>query len=188
MKAEIGGKMRRQLPMECWGCKGNHRYRYCPNKNDKVRVVRNVQQEETMDDMGNRIPRIYASLDNKKVEYQSHMIEVEGMINNQTITILIDSGASHSYIDPRMLESLHFPRSRHGKFWLVKLAVGAKRKVNELVNSSPVDINGLSTRAKLNILPLGSYDYLIGMDWLYQHHAILDCCKKAFTFMDKEGN
>jgi hypothetical protein len=29
------------------------------------------------------------------------MIEVEVMINNQTIEILIDSGASHSYIDLR---------------------------------------------------------------------------------------
>jgi hypothetical protein len=51
-----------------------------------------------------------------------------------------------------------------------------------------VDMNGLSTREDLNILPLGSYDYLIGMDWLDQHHAILDCHNKAFTFLDKEGN
>jgi hypothetical protein len=61
------------------------------------------------------------------------MIEVEGMINNQTISILIDSGASHSYIDPKMVESLHFPRSKHGKSWLVQLATRAKRKVNEMV-------------------------------------------------------
>jgi predicted aspartyl protease len=47
------------------------------------------------------------------------MIEVEGKINNQTIAILIDSGASHSYIDPKMVESLHFPRRKHGKSWLV---------------------------------------------------------------------
>ena len=32
------------------------------------------------------------------------MIEVEAMINNQPSTILIDSGARHSYIDPRMVE------------------------------------------------------------------------------------
>jgi len=53
--------------------------------------------------MGINLPRNYAALDNKQEEYQSHMIEVEGMINNQTITILIDSGASHSYIDPNMV-------------------------------------------------------------------------------------
>jgi hypothetical protein len=69
--------------------------------------------------MGRNVPRIYAALVNKKANYQSHMIEVEGMIKNQTITILIDSGASHSYIDPTMVESFHFPRSKHGKSWLV---------------------------------------------------------------------
>jgi hypothetical protein len=42
--------------------------------------------------------------------------------------------------------------------------------------------------ADLNILPLGSYDFLIGMDWLDQHHAILGCHNKAFTCLDEEGN
>jgi hypothetical protein len=40
--------------------------------------------------MGRNVPRIYVALDNKKAEYQSHMIEVEGMINNKTLAILID--------------------------------------------------------------------------------------------------
>jgi hypothetical protein len=65
--------------------------------------------------MGINVPRIYAALDNKKVEYQSHMIEVEDVINKQTIVILIDSGAIHSYIDPKMMEILHLPRRKHGK-------------------------------------------------------------------------
>ena len=75
-----------------------------------------------MEDMGSIIPRIYASLDNKQVEFQSHMIEVEGMINNHAFTILIDSWAIHSYIDTKMVESLHLPRKKHGKSWLVQLA------------------------------------------------------------------
>jgi hypothetical protein len=49
-------------------------------------------------------------------------------------------------------------------------------------------MNGLSTRAEMNILPLGSYDCLIGMDWLDQHHAILDYHRKKFTCLDGEGN
>jgi hypothetical protein len=160
----------------------------CLHRGEKVRTVHNVQQTETVEDMGRNVPRIYAALDNKKIEYQSHMIEVEGMINNQTITILINSGASHSYIDPKMVESLHLPRSKNEKSWLVQLATGAKRKINEMVKSCLMDMNGLNTRAYLNILPLGSYDCLIGMDWLDQHHAILDCHNKAFTCLDEEGN
>ena len=49
-------------------------------------------------------------------------------------------------------------------------------------------MNGLSTKADLNILPLGSYDCLIGMDWLDQHHVVLDYYKKEFTCLDEEGN
>jgi hypothetical protein len=72
-----------------------------------------------VEDMGSRMPRIYAALDNKQFEYHSHMIEVEGMINNQPFTILIDSGASHSYVDPRAVESFHFSRREHEKSWFV---------------------------------------------------------------------
>jgi hypothetical protein len=51
-----------------------------------------------------------------------------------------------------------------------------------------VGMNGLSTKADLNIVPLGSYDFLIGMDLLDQRHAILDCHNKEFTCLDEEGN
>jgi hypothetical protein len=44
------------------------------------------------------------------------MIEVEGMINNQPFIILIDYGASHSYVDPRVVESFHLSRSKHERY------------------------------------------------------------------------
>jgi hypothetical protein len=75
-----------------------------------------------VEDISINVPRIYAALDNKQDEFQSHMIEVEGNINNQPIVILIDSGASHSYLDPNMVEIFQFPRSKLGKPWLVQLA------------------------------------------------------------------
>jgi hypothetical protein len=122
-----------------------------------------------VEDMGSRMPRIYVDLENKQVEYQSHMIEVEG-------------------IDPRVVESFQLLRNKHEKCWLVHMDTGTKRKVTELVKSCPVDMNGLSTKDKLNIIPLGSYDYLVGMDWLDQHYTILDFRNKEITFLDEEGN
>jgi hypothetical protein len=91
------------------------------------------------------------------------MIEVEGMIKNHAFTILIDLGDSHSYIDPRVVLNLQLLRNKHGKSCLVQIATGTKRKVMELVKSCPVDMNGLSTRDELNVLPLGSYDCLISV-------------------------
>jgi hypothetical protein len=49
-------------------------------------------------------------------------------------------------------------------------------------------MNGMCTKDDLNILSFRSYDFLIGMDWLEQHHAILDYHNKAFTCLDEEGN
>jgi hypothetical protein len=155
---EVGGKRPRKPPMQCRVFKGSHKYRYFPHRRDKVRVVHNVQQAETVEDMGRSVPRIYAALDNKQDEFQSHMIGVEGMINNHAFTILIDSGASHSYIDPKVVERFLFPRRKHGKYWLVQLATGTKRKVVELIKSCSVGMNGLITKADLNIFPLGSYE------------------------------
>jgi hypothetical protein len=49
-------------------------------------------------------------------------------------------------------------------------------------------MKGLSTKAELNIFPLGSYKFLIGMDWLDQNHAFIDCRNKRFTCLDEERN
>ena len=49
-------------------------------------------------------------------------------------------------------------------------------------------MNGLKTHADLNILPLGSYDLLVGMDWLERHRVILYCYDKTFSCLDDQGN
>ena len=43
------------------------------------------------------------------------------------------------------------------------------------------------TFVKLNVLPLGSYDMLIGMDWLEQHRVVLNCFEKTFTCINNDG-
>ena len=43
------------------------------------------------------------------------------------------------------------------------------------------------TQVKLNVLPLESYDVLIGMDWLEKHQVILNYFQKTFTCFNNEG-
>jgi hypothetical protein len=135
--------------------------------------------------MGGIMLRIYAALDNKQAEYQSPMIEGEGKIDNQPIAILIDYGASHSYINSNIVEIFHLQRSKHKKYWLVQLVIGAKRKIIELVKDGPINMNVLNTKVDVNIIPLGSYDCLTGMDWLEKHHVVLDCYNKTITCLDE---
>jgi hypothetical protein len=115
------------------------------------------------------------------------MIEVEGKIINQPISILIDSGTSHCYIDPKIVDRLHLEKSKLGKTSLVQLATGTKRTIHDMVIICSISLNGMNNSIDLNIIPLGSYDILIGMDWLDKHHAVLDCHNKTFTCLDGNG-
>ena len=46
----------------------------------------------------------------------------------------------------------------------------------------------MHTSVNLNILPLGSYDILIGIDWLESHNVVINCLHKSFDCVDAEGN
>ena len=57
-----------------------------------------------------------------------------------------------------------------------------------MVEKCPLVMNGLVTCVDLNVLPLGSYDVLIGMDCTLEAHIVkLDCYNKTFECMDEEG-
>ena len=49
-------------------------------------------------------------------------------------------------------------------------------------------MDGLVTYIDMNVLPLGSYAILIGMDWLEAHRVNIDYCNKTFECIYEEGN
>eukprot|EP00253_Pinus_taeda_P006908 PITA_06908 len=64
---------------------------------------------------------------------------------------------------------------------------GAKRRVIAKVNNGHLKIAGQSVMADLNVLPLGSYDVLIGMDWLERCWSIINCKIKTISYRDELG-
>jgi hypothetical protein len=132
-------------------------YKYCIRRGDKMRTMHSIKQEEMIEYMGKNMPRIYVALDNRQANYQSRMIEVEGKIDNHPIAILIDSGASHRYIDLKLVERFKLNKCKHEKSWLVQFSTGTKRRINELVKECLINMNGSNTKEDLNIIPLGSY-------------------------------
>ena len=65
------------------------------------------------------IPRIYATLEDHQVDHQSTVVEVEGKIVEQYVSILIDMGSTHTYITPRIVDICTFKNLKHRKSWLV---------------------------------------------------------------------
>jgi hypothetical protein len=161
-----------QQPIKCWECEGNYMYKYFPHQGDKMKTMHNIKQEETIE-VGKSMPRIYVTLDNRQANYQSHMIEVEDNIDNQPIAILIYSRVIHSYIDPNIVENFKLNKCKHEKYWLVYLATRTKKRVNEIVKEFPINMNEINTKVDLKTIPLGSYDYLIGINWLEKKQVVL---------------
>ena len=91
---------------------------------------------------------------------------------------MIYIGAFRSYVSPKIVETCKIDKVKHEKPWLAQLATSMKRKVSKLVRDCEVNLNGFPTRKDLNILPIGSYDVLVDMDWLEQHHFMLNFLHK----------
>ena len=87
-------------------------------------------------------PRIYAGLEEHQEHIQSTVVEVAGKIIEQSVSILIVPGSTHSYITPRVVDICAFKKVKHNKYWLVQLATGIKRKVSEVVEKCPLVMNG----------------------------------------------
>ena len=64
------------------------------------------------------------------------------------------------------LQNYKITTNKYEKSWLVQLDTDTKRKVTSQVKNYEFIMNELNTHADLNMLSLGSYDLLIGMDQL----------------------
>jgi len=68
-------------------------------------------------------------------------------------------------------------------------AVGysTKNRVHHWVRAFAFDLNGMPITTHLNVLLLGSYNMLLGMDWLYIHRTKVNCYDKAIECLDENG-
>lgn len=140
-----------------------------------IRKIYNVQDAHTVGYVGHRIPRIYAIVDNRKTS----ITEMEGKLCDQTVSILIDPRSNYSYINPDLVDKCGLRKEVHVESWLVKLAIGKKKRVHHRVRACAFDLNSMPIIAHLNVFPLGSYSMLLGMDCLYHHRSKVDFFDKT---------
>eukprot|EP00253_Pinus_taeda_P002644 PITA_02644 len=169
--------------VQCWGCGGPHYIKNCPQRKGTEQLSQ-IHEASTVSEVGRSVPRINAALEDRQAEYQPTMVEFEGKISDLTISVLIDPGATLSYVSPKVVERCNLQFVKFKNPWLVQLATGAKRRVTAKVNDCSFTIAGQPVMADLNVLPLGSYDILIGMDWLEKHWSLVDYSKDKTAILN----
>jgi hypothetical protein len=91
-----------------------------------------------------------------------------GHISGLDALVLLDSGSSHSFISTTVAQSL--PNvTTISKPFQVQVANGFQLQCTQQVIGACWSISGVSFSSTLNVLPLPTYDIIIGMDWLEAH-------------------
>jgi hypothetical protein len=76
-------------------------------------MVYHVQEVAKVNDVSRSVPTIYATMENRKENHQASVVELEGIIYKQPISILIDLGSNLSYISPQFVEACSLHRKKH---------------------------------------------------------------------------
>src|ERR1041385_3475511 len=100
------------------------------------------------------------------------------LVNSVPATVLFDSGASHSFVshkfvDEQVLYLEDLPSS------LRIVSPGSKIDSSARAPFLRINIEGYTFPASLILLPSSDIDVILGMDWLVQHEATIDCLTRS---------
>ncbi|GJS39766.1 reverse transcriptase domain-containing protein [Tanacetum coccineum] len=100
------------------------------------------------------------------------------LLNNRCASILFDTGADRSFVSTAFSTLIDIIPTTLDHGYDVELADGRIIGVNTVLRGCTV--NFLNHPFHIDLMPveMGSFEVIIGMDWLTKYHAIIDCAKK----------
>jgi hypothetical protein len=143
-----------------WGFGGPHYQRDCPESQERF-VHREGKALMARESSGHHI---YAMVSNLQEEHQSTVVESLNMLKYVNVKILFDYGAIDSFISPCALEKCGLESYEHDDFKQVEMDSGEKKLVGPSVDNCLVDLGVCTTRLKVYVTALETYDLIIGMD------------------------
>ncbi|GJU25885.1 putative reverse transcriptase domain-containing protein [Tanacetum coccineum] len=100
------------------------------------------------------------------------------LLNDHYACILFDSGAEKSFVSSAFTHFIDIAPATLNTSYEIELADGKVVSTNTILRSCTLVL--LNHVFKIDLLPtrLGSFDVIIGMDWLAYHRALIDCYEK----------
>ncbi|GJU77944.1 putative reverse transcriptase domain-containing protein [Tanacetum coccineum] len=108
-------------------------------------------------------------------------------LNDHFVTLLFDSGANFSFISTGFAPLLNVKPSIANHGYVIEVADGKKVEVDSIFHDCKLELG--SSLFSINLIPLGhgSFDVIVGMDWLSQHKAVIVCHKKVVEIPMEDG-
>ncbi|GJQ89168.1 putative reverse transcriptase domain-containing protein [Tanacetum coccineum] len=101
------------------------------------------------------------------------------LLNQHLARVLFDSGADKSFVSISLASMLNIPPITIDTFYNIEMADGNLVSTNTVIQG--VTLTLLNQPFKIDLMPikLGSFDVVIGMDWLSKYHAKIICDEKV---------
>ncbi|XP_026398810.1 uncharacterized protein LOC113294638 [Papaver somniferum] len=99
-------------------------------------------------------------------------IRISGHLNKHTVTVLIDTCSTHSFIDATLISQLGLHVSPTGHM-LVTVANGDSTISQDICHNLTWEMQGYQFSANLRSLPLGGCDIVLEADWIRQLGDVL---------------
>ncbi|GJW32133.1 putative reverse transcriptase domain-containing protein [Tanacetum coccineum] len=147
----------------CFGCGEKGHYK------DKCPKARNQQND------GARA-RAYVVVENP--QQNPNVVTGTFLLNDHYACILFDSGAEKSFVSSAFTPFIDIAPTALNTSYEIELADGKVVSTNTILYSCTLVL--LNHVFKIDLLPtrLGSFDVIIGMDWLAYYRALIDCYEK----------
>ncbi|GJV19267.1 putative reverse transcriptase domain-containing protein [Tanacetum coccineum] len=100
------------------------------------------------------------------------------LLNNRCASILFDTGADRSFVSTQFSTLINIAPTTLDHGYNVELADGRIIWVNTVLLGCTLNFLNHPFHVDLMPVEMGTYDVIIGMDWLTKYQAVIDCAKK----------
>ncbi|GJX07179.1 putative reverse transcriptase domain-containing protein [Tanacetum coccineum] len=155
----------------CYECGAQgHFKRECPklkNNNNRGNPAGNV----------NAPAKVYA-VGHAGTNPDSNVVTGTFLLNNRYASILFDTGADRSFVSTAFSSQIDITPTALDHYYDVELADGRIIGLNTILRGCTLNILNHPFNIDLMPVELGSFDAIIGMDWLVKYQAIIVCAEK----------
>ncbi|GKC39476.1 putative reverse transcriptase domain-containing protein [Tanacetum coccineum] len=101
------------------------------------------------------------------------------LLNQHLARVLFDYGADKSFVSMSLTSMLNIPPITIDTFYNIEMADGNLVSTNTVIQGATLTLLNQPFEIDLMPIKLGSFDVVIGMDWLSKYHARIICDEKV---------
>ncbi|GKC09321.1 putative reverse transcriptase domain-containing protein, partial [Tanacetum coccineum] len=180
----------------CFGCgeKGHYKNK-CPNngnqgggnqirgnpqnpQNNQRQNQKVSNQASTSTQGGRRAPGRVYSLCAEAAVKDNNVVNGTFLINNVYASVLFDTGADRSFVSYAFSKYIDIPPTTLDTNYSVELADGKSLTTNTILRGCTLNLQNHLFKIDLLPIELGSFDVIVGMDWMAEHRAEVVCYEK----------